>query len=109
MCIRDSSCSPVDADVVYYFWGTELRKQLISTQATSLVKDFGSTLGGMGGSLDWIDNTDRYMLLHIGSDLRVWDKTLDQLYTGAITDPFDSGWAAMVPDASFVVVVNGTS
>jgi hypothetical protein len=106
----DVSCSPVDPNVYYYVAGQELKQQLISTGAISTVKNFGVTLQGYGGSLDWIDNSGRYMLLNLGNpSLRVWDKQTDTLYTGAITSGFTTGYAAITPTASHVVVVQGAS
>jgi len=106
----DASCSPVDPDVFYYFSGTQLKKQLISTGAVSTVKDFGVAIGNLGGSLDWIDNSDRYMLLNLGAPaFRVWDKQTDTLYTGAITDAIDNGYITITQDATYIVRVNGAT
>lgn len=104
----DASCSPVDPDVFYYIDGTQLKKQLISTGTISTLKDFGTTLGSLGGSLDWIDNSGRYMLVNLGgSSYRVWDQTIDTLYTGTITDAIDAGHISIAPDASYIIRVNG--
>src|SRR5687767_2480877 len=62
----DGSFAPDDPDIWYYFNGANLEKLSVATGTTSVVKTFPGTLGALGGSTDWIDNSGRYMVLNIG-------------------------------------------
>jgi hypothetical protein len=68
-----------------------------------VVKTFSGTLGALGGSTDWIDNSGRYMVLNIGGSVRVWDKQSDVLYAGALAGDVGEGWAGISPDGKYVV------
>jgi hypothetical protein len=103
----DGSFAPDDPDTWYYMSGSSIRKYSISAGTTALVKTFGSTLGSLGGSTDWIDASGRYMVLRIGDAARVWDKATDTLYSGNIPVGSDEGWIGISPDARYVVTTNG--
>jgi hypothetical protein len=104
----DGSFAPDDPDTWYYFSGASLRKYSVATGTTSLVKTFSATLGALGGSVDWVDRTGRYMVLNIGGQARVWDKQSDVLYAGAIPGNAGDGWVGISPDAKYVVAaING--
>jgi hypothetical protein len=102
----ETAFDPVDPDIYYYTNGVNLSKYSISGNTSTTVKNFGATLGGLGQSVDWIDRTGRYFLLHIGANLRVWDKQTDTLYTGSIPFPagVPPGWAGLSPDGNYVIV-----
>ena len=99
----DGSFAPDDPDTWYYFSGASLRRYSVATGTTSLVKTFSATLGALGGSVDWVDSTGRYMVLNIGGSARVWDKQEDVLYAGAIPGNAGDGWVGISPDAKYVV------
>ena len=102
----------------YFFSGQYLMKYSISISAggTSLVAagpdvvhDFGTgvVLGGLGGSVDWIDNSGQYMVLNINGTLKVWDGRT--LYTNtenvnAANVVLNGGWMGISPDGNYVVV-----
>jgi Big-like domain-containing protein len=99
----DGSFAPDDPDTWYYFSGASLRKYSVATGTTSLVKTFSATLGALGGSVDWVDSTGRYMVLNIGGQARVWDKQSDVLYAGPVPGNAGDGWVGISPDAKYVV------
>ncbi len=99
----DGSFAPDDPDTWYYFSGASLRKYSVATGTTSLVKTFSATLGALGGSVDWVDRTGRYMVLNIGGQARVWDKQNDVLYAGPVPGNAGDGWVGISPDAKYVV------
>ncbi len=99
----DGSFAPDDPDTWYYFNGANLEKFSVATGTTSVVKTFPGTLGGLGGSTDWVDNSGRYMVLNIGGSVRVWDKQSDVLYAGALAGNVGAGWAGISPDGKYVV------
>ena len=107
----DSSFAPDDPDSWYYFaWGdTTLYKYAVSTGARTAVRTFAGALGELGGSVDWIDRSGRYMVLHVGGTFTVYDKQSDTLYAGGIPDTFGGGpvslggWVGISPDGNYVV------
>jgi hypothetical protein len=104
------SFDPVNADVFYYTSGTILKSYSLSSGTSTNVKTFGGTLGGLSQSADWIDKTGRYMLLNIGGNLTMWDKTSDLLFTGTLAATLlGSGWAGLSPDGKFIVISNGAN
>ena len=103
----DSSFAPDDPDVWYWFnWGdTRLNRYNVSTGASTVMKTFSEGLGQLGGSVDFIDASGRYMVLLLGSSLRVYDVKADVLYAGSIPASYaaSGGWAGMSPDGNYVV------
>ena len=104
----DSSFSPVDPDLWYYFDNTgvsaELKEFSVDTGLGTTIKTFPGNLGSLGGSVDFIDRTGRYFVLHVGANYRVWDKQTDTLYTGNIPDStYGDGWVGISPDGNYVI------
>jgi len=62
----------------------ELWKYVMSADASRRVKTFPARLQSLGGSVDWIDRTGRFMLVAYGDGLHVWDKETDTIYEGTI-------------------------
>ena len=107
----DSSFDPVDPTIWYYFSGTQLRRYFVTLTScvpdANPVKTFSAALGPLGGSVDWIDNSGRYMVLNVGGTVHVWDRLADQLYGGgfnfnAFTANGD-GWVGISPDGKYLV------
>ena len=104
----------------YFFSGTKLMAHSISIAADGTpvvagpavaVQDLGVTVGGLGGSVDWIDNSGRYMVLNIGGALKVWDNVARTFYVNPTPAPVNAdavvargGWIGISPDARYVVV-----
>jgi hypothetical protein len=99
----------------YYFTGTQLMKYVISIAAGGTlvasgpteVRNFGVRLGGLGGSVDWVDSSGRYMVLNVNGAVKVWDGTT--LYGSAQAVNADAivaggGWIGISPDGQYVVV-----
>ena len=103
----DSSFAPDDPDVWYWFtWGdSRLNRYNVSTGSSTVVKTFSEALGQLGGSVDFIDGSGRYMVLMLGGSIRVYDVKADILYSGSIPASYASsgGWAGMAPDDNYVV------
>ena len=103
----DSSFAPDNADLWYHFaWGdASLYRYSVSTGTRTLVKTFPGALGELGGSVDWIDRSGRYMVLRIAGAIRVWDKATDTLYAGSIPSSAGSGggWVGISPDGNYVI------
>ena len=107
----ESSFAPDDPDT-WYSWAmgdTTMYKNSISTGAHTAFKTFPGALGQLGGSVDWIDRTGRYMVVHVGGTFTIYDKQSDILYSGGVPDNFmggpvsQGGWVGISPDASYVI------
>jgi hypothetical protein len=99
----------------YYFSGAALRQYVITMQGDGSlvafddptpVRDFSdlrvSALGLLGGSVDWIDNTGRYIVLNVDGEVRVWNKETDTLYSGSV-GAAGADWIGISPDGNYVV------
>jgi len=112
----DSSFDPVDPMVWYYFSGNELRRYIITAGScqpdANPVKIFGAALGKLGGSVDWIDASGRYMVLNIGGMVHVWDKQDDVLYSNpfSFNDYADNGngWVGISPDGKYLATAGAS-
>jgi hypothetical protein len=118
----DGSFAPDDAGGTYtwyFFSGTQLMKYSLTLTADgtpvvasgpATVEDFGVRLGGLGGSVDWIDNSGRYMVLNVGGVMRVWDRMARTFYAdppapvSADAVVLAGGWIGISPDGRYVVV-----
>jgi hypothetical protein len=103
----DSSFAPDDPDVFYWFnsGNPTLNKYSVSTGTSTVVKTFAASLGPVGGSVDWIDGSGRYMVLMLGGAIRVYDVTSDILYSGSIPASYaaSGGWVGISPDGNYVI------
>lgn len=99
------SFDPVDPDVYYFHGGSRLWRYDLGTGQQSLVRDFGAPLRDLGGSVDWIDRSGRFMVLSIGGDILVYDQEQDVLFAGGLLDTdVGTGWVGISPDAKWLVV-----
>ena len=99
----EGSFAPDDPDTWYWWSGASLMKYSVASGGSSVVKTFAASLRPLGGSVDWIDNSGRYMVLNIGGSVRVWDRQADVLYAGALSSSVGSGWIGISPDGRYVV------
>jgi hypothetical protein len=108
--VSDATFDPVDPDVYYYseYNGTKLLQLRVSTGTVTTVKDFGTTVGSLGGTGNNIDVSGRYFVLNIGGSLRVYDKVNAVLYAGSTPADFGDGYVAMATDGSGFAVIGGT-
>jgi hypothetical protein len=110
----DSSFDPVNTNTWYFFSGTQLRSFNLETcQDAGLVKDFAPRrLGKLGGSVDWIDASGRYMVLNLDGQVHVWDKLDDRLYARTFSlDEYATcgdGWVGISPDGKYVITAGDT-
>src|SRR5438874_5531745 len=114
-------------DVWYYASGSALRKYLLSTGSSLLVKDFGSSIGDLGSSVDPVDVSGRYFVLSLGGTVRVWD-AIDAngrlpgdpayvpqaagsggLFSGSFSASFGGGYVGITPSADGVFMTSGST
>jgi hypothetical protein len=111
----DGSFDPVDPDSWYWFAEGSRRLTRFSVAKCRNVESvtFRRPLGGLGGSVDWIDASGQYMVLNIGGDIRVVKKAAtvpatlpaaDAVYGGVTASAaVGGGWMGISPDGKYVV------
>jgi hypothetical protein len=111
----DGSFDPVDPDTWYWFaeGGTKLSRFSVAKCRTVDSVDLGRRLGGLGGSVDWIDSSGQYMVLNIGGVIRVLKKAAtvpatlpapSSIYGGVSeSGSVGGGWIGISPDGRYVV------
>jgi hypothetical protein len=98
------SFDPVNADVYYYTSGTKLMQYRVSSRSSSVLKAFNASLGGLGGSADWISAYGRWFVLNLRGSIQVWDRQRNAIYSGsAPLTGIPPGWASLSPDGSYVI------
>lgn len=109
----DLAWDPIDPDKYYYFNGTDLVERSVSNQTSKSIHRFDGTLEGLGGSLNWIDRTgDLYIVKWGGppnSTVKVWRRSTNTLYSGAVSPLDPNGWVAITPDGNYLVTAAGGS
>lgn len=108
--VADATFSPVDPDRYYYFEydGTSIKQLTVSSGQTSVIKDFGTKLGSLGGTGNNIDNSGRYLVVNVGGTLRIFDLVTATSYSGGTPADFGDGYVSMAPDGSGIAVIGGT-
>jgi len=109
----DSSFAPDDPDT-WYYWNngsSQLMQMSVASGQSSVVHNFPGALSAMGGSVDWIDRSGRYMVLRVGGNIRVFDKQTKTLYSGSIPGSYGGGggWTGISPDGQYVITSTPTS
>lgn len=106
----NASFDPVDPDVWwwYAFGSSTLNRYSVSSGTSVIVRTFGQPIGNNGGSIDWIDRTGRYMVLHLGNTWRLYDVKADVLYANPIADTFGNnpGYTGITPDGAYIITTN---
>ena len=107
----DGSFDPVDPNIWYWFseGGTALNRFSVAgcTDGGGSIA-VGGQLGGLGGSVDWIDSSGQYMVLNIGGLIKVLKKPAAGLpatiYGGPpVSATVGGGWIGISPDGNYVV------
>ena len=111
----DGSFDPVDPDTWYWFneGGTRLTRFSVATCRDVESVNLGRRLGGLGGSVDWIDSSGQYMVVNLGGLIKVLKKTArvpatlpsaSSVYGGvAVSASVGGGWIGISPDGNYVV------
>ncbi len=103
----DLAWHPTDPDKYYFHSGASLMQRVVSTNTSSTVKTFAASLQSLGGTVNWIDRTGRYMLVKYSGTVKLWDSQTDTLYSNPVTPFGGSGWTGLSPDGNYIVDVSG--
>lgn len=93
----------VDPNKYYYYNGANLMVRNLSAQTSTIKKAFPSTLGSLGGSLNFQSRDGRYFVVYYGSAAHVWDSQTDTIYSGSVAAGVGAGWISLTPDGKYVV------
>lgn len=104
----DTIWHPTNPDYYLYRSGTSLICRSVSGASTVWSKNFGATLGSLGGSINWCDKTGRYFVVSYSSGGHVYDQVDDVIYSGTISSAFGAGYLGMTPDGAYVVFTDST-
>jgi hypothetical protein len=104
----DTIWHPTNPDYYLYRSGTSLICRSVSGQSTVWSKDFGATLGSLGGSINWCDKTGRYFVVSYSSGGHVYDQVDNVIYSGTISSAFGAGYLGMTPDGAYVIYTDST-
>jgi hypothetical protein len=111
----DGSFDPIDPDTWYWFddGGTRLTRFSVARCRNVESVNLRRPLGGLGGSVDWIDSSGRYMVLNLGGVIKVVKKAAtvpatlpaaSSIYGGAsVSAGVGGGWIGISPDGNYVV------
>jgi hypothetical protein len=106
----DRSFDPVDPNVLYYFVSNTIRKITIQgggSCSDTLFFTAPSTLLELGGEVDWIDNTGRYMVMRYGTEPSVYVYDMQTLtrYSNPISGLYiNSNYhVGITPDGKYLV------
>jgi hypothetical protein len=101
----DAQFSPTNPNVYHFFDGKNLKAYDIAAKKLSTVKTFQSNLDSLGGSVDYCDNQERFVL-SVGGRVTCFDKKSGTLYTGGPSVGAGSGWIGITPSGNHVIVAD---
>ena len=113
----DGGFDPVDPNVLYYLTGTDVHQVTLNpdgtfTDAIYFTPPGGAPLGDLGGKMNWLDASGRYMLVRYGAEpaVHLYDRT--NFSAGPYANPIDATRSVgfglgLSPDGQFVVGYDG--
>lgn len=112
----DSGFDPVDPNVFYKYVGNQIIKIVLNSNGTwteSVYFTAPSTIKSLGGTLNWLDASGRYMIVRYGTEpsVHVYDRINMAAgpYTGALSGAENidlNGYLGLTPDGNYVVGYN---
>jgi hypothetical protein len=111
----DGGFDPVDPNVLYALGPTSIYKITLNadgtwTSAVYFTPPGGKALKSLGGTLNWIDASGRYMLVRYGPEPSVYLYDRQNLAAGPYANPVDgaatadsNGYVGISPDGQFLV------
>ncbi|MFH0920510.1 MAG: T9SS type A sorting domain-containing protein [Fibrobacterota bacterium] len=111
----DGGFDPVEPDILYYLSGGSIHKITLNPDATwddsiYFTAPGGATIGSLGGTLNWLDASGRYMVLRYGAEPSLYLYDRQNLaagpYAGAIdgSTNIDAGsYVGITPDGKYLV------
>jgi hypothetical protein len=114
---NDNGFDPVDPNVFYYQTGSPIVQHKITLQGGGTWSDVvsftppgGAGLLGLGGTLNWLDKTGRYMVVRYGAEPSVYVYDRNNMGLGAYANPVSgavtadtNGYIGISPDGQYLV------
>jgi hypothetical protein len=117
----DEGFDPVNPNVVYYHSGSSLHQVTLNSNGTwtdsvYLTAPGGQTLLGLGGTINWLDASGRYMVVRYGPEPSVHLYDRQNLAAGPYANPVDGAstidagsYVGITPDGRFLVGYQGAN
>ncbi len=104
---------PVDPNVLYYYLDNTLRKITLQSGGTwtdTVYWTFPGALGDLGGTLNWLDASGRYMVVRYGPEPSVHVYDRQNMAAGPYANPVrgdatidTNGYVGITPDGQYLV------
>jgi surface antigen len=99
-----------DPDKYYFLNGTKFSRRNLAAQTTTDIRDFsveilaagGTLLQVQGGSVNYSDGTQRYVVLKWGDFHHLYDIQTNTIYSGNIPPATTTGYMGLTPDGKFL-------
>ena len=111
----DGGFDPVDPNALYYYAADGIHKITLNangswSDALYFAPPAGATLRSLGGTLNWLDASGRYMAVRYGAEPSVYLYDRQNLATGPYANPIDAtnyidpgSYIGVSPDGQFLV------
>jgi hypothetical protein len=116
----DEGFDPVNPDVLYYHSGSSIHQVTLNpngwTDSIYWTAPGGQTLLDMGGTINWLDASGRYMVVRYGPEPSVYLYDRQNLAAGPYANPVDGArtvdagsYVGITPDGLFLVGYQGAN
>jgi len=111
----DGGFDPVNPNVLYYITGSQIHKVTLQsggtwTDVVYFTAPGGAAIKSLGGTINWLDASGRYMVVRYGAEPSVHVYDLQNMAAGPYANPvggantIDSGsYVGITPDGQFLV------
>jgi len=114
----DAGFDPVDPNALYYYGANGIHRVTLQasppgfwTDALYWAPPGGASLNKLGGSINWLDRTGRYMVVRYGPEPSVYVYDRQNLAAGPYANPIDghyvdspcNSYVGISPDAQYIV------
>jgi len=111
----DGGFDPVDPNVLYYMTGSQIHKVTLQsggtwTDVVYFTAPGGAAIKSLGGTINWLDASGRYMVVRYGAEPSVYVYDRQNLAAGPYANPVNgaatadsNGYVGLSPDGQFIV------
>jgi concanavalin A-like lectin/glucanase superfamily protein/Big-like domain-containing protein len=115
----DEGFDPIDPDVLYYHSGSAIHRVALHpdgtwSDAVYFTAPNGAALAGLGGTINWLDASGRYMVVRYGPEPSVHLYDRQNMIAGPYTNGVDGAttinkgsYVGITPDGKFLVGYQG--
>src|SRR3989442_10473784 len=111
----DGGFDPVDPNALYYMTGSQIHKVTLQsggtwTDVVYFTAPGGAAIKSLGGTINWLDASGRYMVVRYGAEPSVHVYDRQNLAAGPYANPVNgaatadsNGYVGLSPDGQFIV------